>query len=300
MFTSAPFPAILLFLLPPRPRRHLEGDSRPSRMATPGLQALDTALKAFVDASRPETTTAAYSALKLHSSAPLHSTHAIFISAQWDSTNPDPLLSWKIEDVDVMELPKLGSLLDLLMGSKQTYVVDGIAVPLSETWSQEGLRRFHGLGGDGFRTMVVFLGQGNGTATARFVPYGLGNGTREEVGDSVWAARTDKNWLRSYRERLALPNKAREGARKVSRAEIAGGLGELVTVCAGLLRFQGFELRSARSDVEDSGLASEVDEPVLGKKELMLTLQIDKLSCKDLKSLGWSEWEHLQHQEAAH
>lgn len=254
LFFSRVFPAILSERLSLRSPTTATTAHLLAMSTATDLQALDTALKTFIEASQPETSAAAYAALQLHSSTPLHETHAIFISAQWDSTNFSPLLSWKIEDVDVMELSKLGTLLDLLMGKKQTLLVDGIEVPLSSTWSQEGLGRFHGLGGDGFRTMVVFLGQGSGTATARFVPSSLEKGTKEQVGERAWEARTDENWLRSYRERLALPAAEREVARKASSCGACRRDRELIKgCCAGVYGAQvelELELTSARSGGE--------------------------------------------------
>lgn len=166
--------------------------------------------------------TAAYNALALHFSTPLHHTHAVLVSTEWDSSISDPVLSWRINKAVPIQHSLLGALLDSRVGTPQTYCVDGEVVPMCETWTQAGLRKYHGPGAepDGtFLTLVMLRGFGKGASATRLMPYGLDNGGKKEVGDQVWEARNDERWEENYKRRVGLPLMARERAVEVSWVE---------------------------------------------------------------------------------
>lgn len=106
--------------------------------------------------------------------------------------------------------------------------------PLRETWTQEGLSKYHGFGGfdpKDFKTMAVWLGSGKegGVSAIRFMPNGINNLSREEMGEKVWAARHDGDWVDSLKKRIKLGKKERAKAEYVSvYAGFWGGRKELI------------------------------------------------------------------------
>lgn len=205
-------------------------------MAHPKIGDIHDALGLYVAARIPEYTTAACSALRLHSSRgeSLARTHILLVRLRYHPTERIAAHAFEIFEVVVVPIPEIDALLARDFGLRPE-------VPISKHCTLEGLNTYHSLikqKGDSYKFMIIFTGaERSGAIAVRLRGVAKPIVAKANMSKALWAAQNDTEWLGNLKNRVLASTTGVDGAlserdvmrRKLVSCDALVGFGRLLT-----------------------------------------------------------------------